>query len=271
MDYRFLGRTGLKVSELCLGAMTFGREAIERDSHVILDRFVEAGGKVLEDDTAWRRVVRHLQPRRLGALLPGGEQAPRVAVVCFDCEELLKPGGGETMQAAAVTIRSRLGEVARRLGIQLPVYVLFTKLDRVPHFAEYVRNLSSAEAREVLGTTLPWMPAAAGTYADRLSQRVNAALDRMYHALVLKRTEFLAREAQPELRAAGYEFPRELHKLFPLILPVLVEVSKPSQLHVNPFLRGFYFTGVRAIVRNEAGAVAAWPGRGCGPGVDAVS
>ena len=24
MDYRFLGKTGLKVSELCLGAMTFG-------------------------------------------------------------------------------------------------------------------------------------------------------------------------------------------------------------------------------------------------------
>ena len=221
--------------------------------------FVEAGGKLLEDDAGWSRVVRHLQPRRLRALLPGGEQAPRVAVVCFDCEELLQAGGGERMQAAAATIRGRLGEVARRLGIQLPVYVLFTKVDRIPHFAEYVRNLSSAEAREVLGTTLPWVPTTAGTYADRLSQRVNAALERLYHSLVLKRTEFLAREAQPELRASGYEFPRELRKIFPQLLPVLVEVSKPSHLHVNPFLRGFYFTGVRAVVLNETRAAARGP------------
>ena len=32
MEYRFLGRTGMRVSELCLGAMTFGREASEDDS-----------------------------------------------------------------------------------------------------------------------------------------------------------------------------------------------------------------------------------------------
>ena len=32
MDYRYLGKTGLKVSELCLGAMTFGRESSEETS-----------------------------------------------------------------------------------------------------------------------------------------------------------------------------------------------------------------------------------------------
>ena len=221
--------------------------------------FIEAGGKVLDDDAEWSRLVRHLRPRRLRALLPRGKHAPRVAVVCFDCEELLKPGGGEKLQAAAATVRSRLGEVAQRLGVRLPVYVLFTKVDRVPHFAEFVRNFSSAEAREVFGTTLPWVPAAAGAYAEQLSPRVNAAMERLYHALVLKRTEVLAREAQPEAGAAGYEFPRELHKLFPLMLSVLVEVTRPSHLHVNPFLRGFYFTGVRAVVVNQPGTVAQGP------------
>lgn len=221
--------------------------------------FVEAGGKLLDDDAGWSRLVGHLRPRRLRALLPRGEHAPRVAVVCFDCEELLKPGGGEKLQTAAATIRSRLGEVARRLGIQLPVYVLFTKVDLVPHFAAFVRSFSSAEAREVFGATLPWMPAAAGAYAEQLSPRVSAAMERLYHALVLKRTEVLAREAQPETGAAGYEFPRELHKLFPLMLPVLVEVSRPSHLHVNPFLRGFYFTGVRAVVLDQPGTVAQGP------------
>jgi aryl-alcohol dehydrogenase-like predicted oxidoreductase len=48
MEYRYLGRTGLKVSELCLGTMTFGREASEETSHQLLDRFVEAGGNFID-------------------------------------------------------------------------------------------------------------------------------------------------------------------------------------------------------------------------------
>ena len=38
-----LGRTGLKVSEICLGTMTFGHQCDEGTSFAILDRAVEAG------------------------------------------------------------------------------------------------------------------------------------------------------------------------------------------------------------------------------------
>ena len=48
MNYRFLGNTGLKVSELCLGAMTFGRETEEALSRHILDKFVAAGGNFID-------------------------------------------------------------------------------------------------------------------------------------------------------------------------------------------------------------------------------
>ncbi|MDG5790003.1 aldo/keto reductase [Evansella sp. AB-P1] len=48
MDYRYLGKTGLRVSELCLGTMTLGRETNEEDSFDILDRFVEEGGNFID-------------------------------------------------------------------------------------------------------------------------------------------------------------------------------------------------------------------------------
>jgi aryl-alcohol dehydrogenase-like predicted oxidoreductase len=48
MEYRFLGSTGLKVSELCLGAMTFGWTTPKEDSHKFLDRFVEVGGNFID-------------------------------------------------------------------------------------------------------------------------------------------------------------------------------------------------------------------------------
>lgn len=48
MNYRQMGKTGMRVSELCLGAMTFGREATQEDSLKIMDRFVEAGGNFID-------------------------------------------------------------------------------------------------------------------------------------------------------------------------------------------------------------------------------
>ncbi len=48
MEYRNLGKTGMQVSELCLGAMTFGREADEATSFQMLDQFVEAGGNFID-------------------------------------------------------------------------------------------------------------------------------------------------------------------------------------------------------------------------------
>ena len=43
MDIRALGRSGLKVPELCLGTMTFGNQADSAASYAILDRAFDAG------------------------------------------------------------------------------------------------------------------------------------------------------------------------------------------------------------------------------------
>lgn len=43
MDYTNLGRTGLKVSRLCLGTMNFGPHTEEADSHEIMNRALEYG------------------------------------------------------------------------------------------------------------------------------------------------------------------------------------------------------------------------------------
>jgi aryl-alcohol dehydrogenase-like predicted oxidoreductase len=43
MDYRPLGRSGLSVSALCLGTMTFGEQNSESEAHEQLDRAVAAG------------------------------------------------------------------------------------------------------------------------------------------------------------------------------------------------------------------------------------
>ncbi len=43
MKYTTLGRTGLKVSRLCLGTMNFGPHSTETESHAIMDKALELG------------------------------------------------------------------------------------------------------------------------------------------------------------------------------------------------------------------------------------
>jgi len=48
MEYRTLGSSGCAVSNLALGSMTFGTETDEAGAHAQLDRFVEAGGTLVD-------------------------------------------------------------------------------------------------------------------------------------------------------------------------------------------------------------------------------
>jgi type VI secretion system protein ImpL len=215
---------------------------------------VEAGGRMLDDAARWGRLLRHLQPRRFAAALGRGKQAPRFAVLCFACDDFVKPGAAQNLHSMARQLRSRLSEASQQLGIRLPVYVLFTRADRLPYFADYVRSLTGDEAQQVVGATLPLLPASDGTWAERESRRLNEAFGRIVHALALRRLELLPREEQEQVRAGAYEFPRELSKIMEPAVQLLLDVFRPSQLGVNPLLRGFYFTGVRPIIIRDAGA-----------------
>lgn len=58
MNYRRLGRTGLKVSELCLGTMQWGWTTDEASGHEVMDAFMEAGGNFIDTAdvyTTWAR------------------------------------------------------------------------------------------------------------------------------------------------------------------------------------------------------------------------
>jgi aryl-alcohol dehydrogenase-like predicted oxidoreductase len=52
MKYQLLGKSGLRVSELCLGAMTFGEEwgwgASKEECHKIFNAYVDAGGNFID-------------------------------------------------------------------------------------------------------------------------------------------------------------------------------------------------------------------------------
>jgi aryl-alcohol dehydrogenase-like predicted oxidoreductase len=55
MDYRPLGRTGVRVSPLCLGAMNFGGPTSEADSLAIIDAALDAGINFIDTANVYNR------------------------------------------------------------------------------------------------------------------------------------------------------------------------------------------------------------------------
>ena len=53
MENRNLGRTGVKVSQFCLGAMMFGRQTNEADSVAIIQHALDAGINFIDTANAY--------------------------------------------------------------------------------------------------------------------------------------------------------------------------------------------------------------------------
>lgn len=58
MEYKHLGRAGLKVSRLCLGTMNFGPLTSEEDSHAIMESALENGINFFDTANAYGRPVK---------------------------------------------------------------------------------------------------------------------------------------------------------------------------------------------------------------------
>jgi len=213
--------------------------------------FVEAGGALMANPQSWTALVKKLQPSRLKSMGASG-QAPRGVLLCFDLETFTRAGATEAIANATRYLQARLGEISEILGISYPVYVLFTRADRIPFFAEFVRNLNPEEAGQVVGATVPIRAgAASGVYSEEETQRLTWAFNQLFHSFCDHRLLLLPREGDATKLPQAYEFPREFRKLRNSLVQFLVDVCRPSQLRAGPFLRGFYFSGIRPVAAAE--------------------
>jgi type VI secretion system protein ImpL len=212
---------------------------------------VEAGGALMANPQSWTALVKKLQPSRLKSMGASG-QAPRGVLLCFDLESFTRAGATEAIANATRYLQARLGEISEILGISYPVYVLFTRADRIPFFAEFVRNMNPEEAGQVVGATVPIRTgAASGVYSEQETQRLTWAFNQLFHSFCDHRLLLLPREGDATKLPQAYEFPREFRKLRNSLVQFLVDVCRPSQLRAGPFLRGFYFSGVRPVAAAE--------------------
>jgi type VI secretion system protein ImpL len=190
---------------------------------------IEASGALLRQPALWQRLVKATRPGKLRSLFSKGRRHPaRAVVLCVASDQL----GAQANPAreAGQAMNERLRTLSQTLGIALPVYVLFTKTDRLPHFDDYVARLSAEEVKTPLGSLLAPVEAGSGLYAERATTLVSTRLDELTDTLADYRLDVLSRGGDPKTLASAYEFPRELGKRREAITDFLVEVGRPSSV-----------------------------------------
>ena len=126
MEQRRLGPTGVRVSELCLGTMTFGNEADEATSTAIVDRFLEAGGNFVDTANVYSAGLseeitgRALGKRRDDVILatkvrfPMGDGPNDVGVSPAASASRSRHRCGGSARSGSTSIRSTAGTPGRR-------------------------------------------------------------------------------------------------------------------------------------------------------------
>ncbi len=248
-------RSGLDAQLLAGDARGTGPEESTKAANIWLaggGAVIESPGALTADAGRFTRFVRALRGPGLAVALGRREPAARAIVLCIPCDFLAAGDEAKQLDALAPMIRERLADAALQLGMRVPVYVLFTRFDRIPHVETWLAPLTREEARVPLGAALPFDTGAAGGYAERLVPRLEAAFSRLVASLGARRSELLTRESVEARRLTSYEVPRELSKLAPSIIRFLVEVTRPSQMGMTPQLRGFWFSGARPVLVRDA-------------------
>ncbi|MFC0667506.1 type VI secretion system membrane subunit TssM [Azotobacter chroococcum] len=144
---------------------------------------------------------------------------------------------GETeLESLARQIRQRLHELHRRLGVELPVYLVLGKADRLPGFDECFDQLSREESEQVFGAS--FRREQDGTAVAVVRGEFEALLRRLNDQLIAR----LHQERDSRRRGRILDFPRQLGLLGERLC-LFVELAFAGNRYQRASrLRGFYLT-----------------------------
>jgi type VI secretion system protein ImpL len=164
----------------------------------------------------------------------------------------------DQIDAIAKRLRARIDEIANRLQMIVPVYVLFTKVDLVAGFVEFWGDLRKSERGQIWGVTFPL----AGAERRDPARAFEPEIELMLEKVQLRALRRVGTERQPELRPRVYQFPLELAGLRQNLIDFVGMLLQPNNFRETPVLRGVYFTSGtqegRPIDRVIGGMMAAF-------------
>jgi len=200
MQQRHVGSSGLKVSRLGLGTMTWGRDTDEHEARDQLASFVEAGGTLLDTAAGYGNGD---SERVIGALL--GDVVPRDEIVLATKAGISRLRGERETNASRGFLLRTLDASLKRLNVDhVDLWQVHTWVDDAP-LEETLSALDTAVATGRaayvgISNYTGWQSAQAATWQRAVAGRAPIVSNQVEYSLLSRGVEA---ETVPAARALG--------------------------------------------------------------------
>lgn len=209
--------------------------------------FLDTAGRYGSDpneEKEWKSLLRFVRRYR-------GDRPLNGIVLALNTAEVLV-GDNEKKTQLAKILRNRIDQAVSITGLALPVYVVFTKCDRLIGFNDYFGDLKEEGRAEVLGFTLP---------LETKKEAIEKCLDQEFALL----NEELRTRGLQRLATAKWgqflptlQFPMQFEAASLYLKPFVNQIFAPNTFQEAPPLRGVYFcSGAQAGYQLQGLATAA--------------
>ncbi|CAN5127725.1 type VI secretion system membrane subunit TssM [soil metagenome] len=210
------------------------------DQAVLIDtagRYTVQDSDAQTDSKAWQGFLEILARNRPRQPVTG-------IVVALSVADLI--GGDERdLVAHGRAIRGRLNEVAQKLGVRAPVYILVTKLDLLSGFNEYFDDAGQPEREQVWGHTFDIEESRKGTTSQAFDPAFAGLIDRLNDRLLTR----IPAERDIGRRGSIFGFPQQVFGLQGPLATVLQIIGRETKYEPTPLIRGVYFTSAAQFGR----------------------
>ncbi|MFW6751392.1 type VI secretion system membrane subunit TssM [Pseudomonas glycinae] len=180
------------------------------------------------DGSAWTTLLELLRKRRRGRPLNG--------VLVTIPVETLTGGSEQDIETLARQVRARLQDVYQKLHVDVPVYLVLSKADKLLGFDEFFDQLTREESDQVLGTS--FRKDQVGTDVTVLRNEFEELLRRLNSQVIMR----MHSERDTQRRGRILDFPHQMGQIGERLC-LLVDMAFTSNRYQRATqLRGFYLT-----------------------------
>ena len=203
------------------------------DEAILLDtagRYTTQDSDRIADGAGWGSFLQLLKKHRRRQPING-------ILIAYSASDLLTRTE-QQFDGDVLAIRQRADELSRHLGIELPIYLLVTKVDLVAGFREYFENLDADGRAQVWGVTFPLEASREGQATGLLPAEFDGLVERLNRGVPQR----LLEERDQRRRARLFAFPQQFAALRERLLALVGEAFSGTGFDRRLFLRGVYFT-----------------------------
>jgi len=180
------------------------------------------------DGSAWTTLLELLRKRRRGRPLNG--------VLVTIPVETLTSGSEQDIETLARQVRARLQDVYQKLHVDVPVYLVLSKADKLLGFDEFFDQLTREESDQVLGTS--FRKDQVGTDVAVLRNEFEELLRRLNSQVIMR----MHSERDTQRRGRILDFPHQMGQIGERLCLLVDMAFTGNRYQRATQLRGFYLT-----------------------------